>query len=371
MREALWLHHESILLSVPDAMIVIGEDGLIMEFSQAAQDMFGYTLEDVIGQNVSLLTTARDAAGHNGYIQNYINTREAKIIGKGRVVYAAKADGSEFPIYLHIGEARIDGRSIFTGFLRDLSEEKAMELRMAEMRADLSNFSRMSAVGTMASALAHELNQPLTAIANYLEACRDLLNTPDPDVIAMTQEALDAAARESVRAGQIVRKLRDYVSHGEIAAQPVPLEPLLHDSVSLVRGVSEGGLVQIGVDVGPDIHHVNVDAIQIQQVIVNLLKNAFEAFETTQGPKVDITARQDGAFVTIAVHDNGPGLSPEIAEQLFRPFTTSKTKGMGLGLSICRTIIEAHGGEIWCDAGVESGTSFQFKLPIPPKEDTP
>lgn len=360
--------------AVPDAMVVTGEDGLITEFSHAAQIMFGYSLEDVLGRNVSLLTTKRDASKHDGYMHNYLQSGERRIIGLGRIVYAKKADGTEFPIFLHIGEARIDGQSVFTGFIRDLSEQQALELRLAEMRADLTNFTRLSAVGTMASALAHELNQPLTAIANYLEASRDLLDAPDDkapsrEAIMMAQEALSAAANQSVRAGKIVRKLRDYVSDGQIAASDVALEPLLTDAVALVRGHSEGGNVHISVSTDTEIGDVHVDRIQIQQVIVNLLKNAFEALDAVDQPRVEITAKFEDEFVSVRVLDNGPGVSADISAQLFRPFTSSKTKGMGLGLSICRTIIEAHGGKIWCDTDVQSGTCFQFTLPASMKKN--
>lgn len=235
---------------------------------------------------------------------------------------------------------------------------------MREMQAELVHFSRLSAVGTMASALAHELNQPLTAIANYLEAGRDLLDTPDQESLSLAQEAMDEAAKQSVRAGVIVRKLRDYVARGEITARTVALRPLLNDSVSLALIGTSGDTVQITCDVAANITDVMVDPIQIQQVVINLLRNAFEALSDMAGARIDVSAtRLDDEFVTISITDNGPGIDPEIAEQLFRPFTTSKTTGMGLGLSICQTIVEAHGGEIRAHADLEEGTCFSFTIP--------
>lgn len=371
--EALQLHLESVLESVPDGMVIIDEDGRILQFSKAARDLFGYSAEEIVGQPVSILMTGHDARHHMQYMQSYDQSGKARIIGVGRVVMARKADGTEFPIDLKIGEAKIDGRSIFTGFLRDLSEKQQAELRMREMQAELVHFSRLSAVGTMASALAHELNQPLTAIANYLEAGRDLLDTPDQQSLDMVEEALDEAAKQSVRAGQIVRKLRDFVSRGEISTRPVDLTPLLEDAISLARIGMNSEAVKVQLLVEDMLGKVSADPIQIQQVVINLLRNAFEAISGRTGAEVELRAQASpkAGLVTIEVCDNGPGIEPEIAAQLFKPFTSTKTSGMGLGLSICQTIIEAHGGTIYAKATGEEGTCFCFTLPLatPERDD--
>lgn len=361
--EALQLHLASILESVPDAMIIINHAGTILQFSKAARELFGYAEDEVIGQHVSVLMTNRDADLHDAYMSRYEETQKPRIIGIGRVVMAKKSDGSEFPIDLKIGEAKLGDTSIYTGFLRDLTEKQQSELRMREMQAELVHFSRMSAVGTMASALAHELNQPLTAIANYLEAGRDILEEPDSGGLQMAQEAMDEAAKQSVRAGKIVRKLRDYVARGEISARSAPLRPLLNDAISLARIGTPSDTVKIRCEVDPSLQNVSVDPIQIQQVVINLLRNAFEALAEFAGAEVEIIA-EPGAegFANISICDNGPGIEPEIAAQLFRPFTTSKTSGMGLGLSICQTIIEAHGGSIHADATGHEGTCFRFTI---------
>jgi two-component system, LuxR family, sensor kinase FixL len=363
--EALQLHLASILESVPDAMIIINQAGTILQFSKAARELFGYSEAESIGKHVSILMTSRDADLHDAYMSRYEETQKPRIIGIGRVVMARKANGTEFPIDLKIGEAKIGDTSIYTGFLRDLTEKQQSELRMREMQAELVHFSRMSAVGTMASALAHELNQPLTAIANYLEAGRDILDAPDAEGLAMVQEAMDEAAKQSVRAGKIVRKLRDYVARGEISARATPLRPLLNDAVSLARIGTASDTVKITCVVDPSIKYVSVDPIQIQQVVINLLRNAFEALADLAGAEIEIEAeRTPEGHAAISICDNGPGIEPEIASQLFRPFTTSKTSGMGLGLSICQTIIDAHGGRIYAETTGAGGTCFRFTLPI-------
>ena len=360
---SLRTHLASILASVPDAMVVIDEHGRMIAFSAAAEAMFGYAAQDVLGRNVNLLMTGQDFDRHDVYMESYLGGKAPKIIGIGRLVLARRADGSEFPVDLKIGEARIGDRRIFTGYIRDITEQRRAEQRMRELQAELLHFSRMSTVGTMASGLAHELNQPLTAVANYLEASRDLLNSPDPKTVSMVQEALDEAAKQSVRAGRIIRRLRDYVARGEIDAKGCNLKSLLVDAVTLAKMGAEADPIDITLEVATGVT-VFVDQIQVQQVIVNLVRNAAEALVETPKGKIDISVQElDDRFVSIAVEDNGPGLPSDIADQLFRPFATSKSNGMGLGLSICKTIIEAHGGEISAKTGVNGGARFVFQLP--------
>ena len=358
------LHFQSILDSVPDAMVVTDESGTILAFSRAAEQLFGYKGEEVIGHAVNRLMAGRDKSNHDNYINNYMRTGHRQIIGKGRVVIAAKADGSLFPIDLKIGEARIGDHFLFTAFIRDLTEQQRAELRMQEMQSELVHFSRLSAVGTMASALAHELNQPLTAVANYLEASRDLLDSPAPETREILREALSEAATQAVRAGEIVRKLRSYVSRGEVDARPVNLDQVVADAIALSRTSRERADIPVTVQQAESISRVMADPIQIQQVIINLIRNAMDAMSDLEDAHIAIRAMPDDdpGFVSIEVCDNGPGLSPEMKETIFKPFATTKAHGMGLGLSICQTIVEAHGGTIRAVSSPQGGTCFRFTL---------
>ena len=361
--EALQLHLRSILASVPDGMIVIEEHGKILAFSSAAEKLFNYKANEVIGRDVSLLMGGHDEANHQTYVNNYLETGKRHIIGVGRVVSAKRSDGTIFPVDLKIGEAKVGDHYLFTAFVRDLSDQRRNELRMQEMQAELVHFSRMSAVGTMASALAHELNQPLTAVANYLEAARDLLESDSKDAKEILHEALDEASRQAVRAGEIVRKLRGYVSRGEIDARSVPLAPLLTDSIALARISGDMSDIPIDKDIEPDLGAVLADPIQIQQVAINLLRNAAEALTGSDAPQMRVSAHKGPeTFVTVEVCDNGPGMSDEVRKTLFKPFMTSKSQGMGLGLSICQTIVEAHGGKIEAVPAEQGGTCFRFTL---------
>lgn len=344
-------------------MIVINEGGKILAFSSAAEKLFGYAATDVIGKDVALLMSGHDEANHQTYIRNYVETGKRHIIGVGRVVTARRSDGTLFPVDLKIGEAQVGEHFLFTAFVRDLSEQRRNELRMQEMQAELVHFSRMSAVGTMASALAHELNQPLTAVANYLEAARDLLESDAENAREILHEALDEASRQAVRAGEIVRKLRGYVSRGEIDARSVPLAPLLVDSIALARISGDVADIPIEQQIAPNLGLVLADPIQIQQVVINLLRNGAEAMNGLESPKMKLVAALGPEdFVSVEVCDNGPGMSEEVRQTLFKPFMTSKSQGMGLGLSICQTIVEAHGGKIESIASDGGGSCFRFTL---------
>lgn len=359
-REAL-LH--SILATVPDAMIVIDEHGRIISFSTAAEQMFGYSEAELIGENVKMLMPAPDRDRHDGYMQRYMTTGEKRIIGIGRVTVGQRRNGSTFPMDLSVGEARTAESRVFTGFIRDLTERQEAEGRLETLQSELAHVSRVSAMGTMASSLAHELNQPLTAVANYVEAARDLLVEPTPETIAIVREALDDAATQSVRAGQIVRRLRDFISRGEIERRAEDLASLIAEANGLALiGTKELG-IDVRVEIDEDVGDVLVDRVQVQQVMLNLIRNAVEALSAVDDRRLTIKAdRVAEGMVRIAVTDNGPGIDNQISEQLFQPFVSTKDDGMGLGLSICETIVEAHEGQIWVETPDSGGTAFCFTL---------
>jgi two-component system sensor kinase FixL len=359
----------AILATVPDAMIVIDEQGLITSFSTTAQSLFGYSETEVIGENVSMLMPEPHHSAHDAYLRRYLETGEKRIIGIGRVVEGLRKDGSLFPMELSVGEARTGDHRAFTGFIRDLTEKFEAEARMQELQAELVHTSRLSAVGTLASALAHELNQPLAAIANYMAAGRDLVDDIKPETSVMLREALDESAKEALRAGQIVRRLRDFVSKGEIDTQILPLAKLINDATTLgLVGAREKG-VAWSIEIEPGIDNVLADRVQIQQVMVNLMRNAIEAMEYAPIKQLAICARPSGPEqVEISVADTGHGVPDDLIGQLFQPFISTKAQGMGLGLSICRTIIEAHGGHLTVQSNTNGGTIFTFTLPRASKE---
>lgn len=355
-------HLRSILETVPDAMVVIDEAGLMQDFSQAAERLFGWSAGEVVGKNVSMLMPSPYREAHNGYLHRYYRTGERRIIGVGRVVVGERKDGSTFPMELAVGEMRNGDRRYFTGFIRDLTERQQTETRLQELQTELVHVSRLTALGEMASSLAHELNQPLSAIANYLKGSKMLLDRPDPPLDRVSG-AVDKAADEALRAGQIIRRLRDFVARGETERSVESLSKLIEEAAALgLVGAKEHG-IRVRLDFNRDVDLVLADKVQVQQVVLNLIRNAIDAMIDTQKRELTVNvASTDDDMALVSVSDTGPGISPDIASQLFQPFVTTKRTGMGVGLSISRTIIEAHGGKIWVDENSGGGAIFRFTL---------
>ncbi|WP_246742440.1 PAS domain-containing sensor histidine kinase [Microvirga splendida] len=356
-------HLRSILETVPDAMVVIDEQARIQSFSATAVRLFGYLPDEVIGENVKLLMPAPYREQHDGYMQRYQNTGERRIIGIGRVVVGQRKDGSTFPMELAVGEMRSGGIRYFTGFIRDLTERQQTETRLQELQSELVHMSRFTALGEMASTLAHEINQPLTAITNYLKGCRRILERMEGDAVPMLRDAVNEAGEQALRAGQVIRHLREFVARGESERHVENLPKLIEEASALALvGAKEQG-VRVLFQLDQDAPYVLADRIQVQQVLLNLIRNAIEAMQESQRRELRIgTSLVDDSHVELRVEDTGPGLAPEVAAQLFQPFVTTKKHGMGVGLSICRTIVESHGGKIWAESKQGEGTTFHFTL---------
>ena len=347
-------------------MILIDEHGLIMSFSRTAEKVFGYLEDEVIGENVSILMPSPDREQHNAYLARYFATGERRIIGIGRAIIARRRDGSTFPADLSIGEATVGGKSIFTGFLHDLSERNETQRQLHMLQGELADVARVSQSGTLATAIAHEINQPLAAIVNYLEAAAVLLADGEQPDLRPIREAVNLCADEAIRAGEIIRRLRESATHGQTEKAVTKLRSTIETSVALViSGTITTGL-SVNIQINEEAEEVFADRIQVQQVLVNLIRNANEAMESIPSRMIDIIARpSDDGMVEVIVSDSGPGLDAKIAQRLFQPFATTKAEGRGLGLSICHAIIEVHSGRIWADRSPFGGTAFHFTLQRP------
>jgi two-component system, LuxR family, sensor kinase FixL len=363
-------HLQSILDTVPEAMIVIDERGVMSSFSSAAERLFGYAANEALGQNVRMLMPSPYRENHDNYIERYLRTGEKRIIGTGRVVVGARKDGSIFPMELAVGEMKSDKTRFFTGFIRDLTERQEVEARLQELQSELVHMSRLTALGEMASALAHELNQPLSAIANYMKGSRRLLQGRTDDQSQMIREAIDKAAEQSLRAGDIIRRLRDFVARGETERRIESLNKLLEEASALALVGTRDRGVRVTYVFDPTLDLVLVDKVQIQQVVLNLVRNAIESMEQSDRRDLTIATERDReGMASVKISDTGTGISPDIAAQLFQPFITTKPHGLGVGLSISRTIVESHGGLITVEPNPQGGTTFRFTVRAVSQED--
>jgi two-component system, LuxR family, sensor kinase FixL len=357
-------HLQSILDSIPDAMIVIDDHGHIQSFSSAAERLFGRSAADTLGKNVRILMPSPYREDHDSYLARYMRTGERRIIGIGRVVVGQRSDGSTFPMELSVGEMRVRDRRFFTGFIRDLTERQQTEARLQELQAELVHMSRLTAMGEMASALAHELNQPLSAITNYMKGSRRLLENSTEEGAVVLRDAMEKAAGQALRAGRIIKWLRDFVARGESERRVEDVKKLVEEASALALVGAKDKGVRVRFAFAPGLDFVLADKVQIQQVLLNLIRNAIEAMEDVETRELVVaTAPAPDNMVEISVADTGSGIAPEISAQLFQPFVTTKRQGMGVGLSISRTIIETHGGSIAQRANPGGGTVFSFTLP--------
>jgi two-component system, LuxR family, sensor kinase FixL len=370
-------HLRSILDSAPDAAVVIDETGIVHSFSAAAERLFGYRENEVTGRNVSMLMPPPFREHHDGYIARYLATGEKRIIGIDRVVTGQREDGSTFPMKLEVGEMNTGDGRFFTGFVRDLTERHKTERQLQELQTELARLSRLTAMGEMASTLAHEINQPLSAISNYLQGCNRLLESMDDPNAPKVREALAETTKQTLRAGHIIRQLREFVTHGETERSQQSVNMLVEEAsaLGLVGAKDEGVKAVFRFD--DSLGLVMVEKVQIQQVLLNLMRNAIEAMEgkdrkelcvATAISKTD-TDDNGRPMVEVSVADTGSGISEVIVSRLFQPFVTTKPAGMGVGLSISKRIVEAHGGRLWTEPNPGGGTVFHFTLEPAASED--
>ncbi len=352
----------SSLETVADATILIDDEGRILNFSPPAEAMFGWTAATAVGRSVNILMPANQGQAHDSHIERYLATGERRVIGSQRQVTGLRKDGSEFPMALRIGEARIGDRRVFTGVARDLTTMQDAERRSDELHAQLSQIWSLNSMGEMASVLAHELNQPLSAVANYLRAARTLianLELDDDDLI----EAVSRAGDQAVRAGEIIRTMRDLATRGGAEQKPESLSAMLREIDFIVGLMVRDAGARVFYDLYRGVDIVMADRIQIQQLAVNLIRNALDSVTKFPDREIKITTcpDADGNFV-VSVEDSGPGLDPTIMGRVFQPLSSTKPSGMGLGLSISRAIVENHGGRIWVEPSSLGGAAFRFVL---------
>lgn len=356
----------SVLDTAVDGIIVIDDKARILLFNRACEQMFGRRTADVIGSNVSVIMPPDFAAEHDGYVRHYLDTGEKRIIGIGREVRGQHADGTVFPLELSVGEAPTpDGRQ-FIGILRDLRARKQVEDRLNQLQAQLVHMTRVNAIDEMGAAIAHELNQPLTAVMLYLQAVARRLKASPAGGDEMTLDVLGRAVKEAERAGSIIQRMRQFVEKREPDRRPVSVNGLADEVLELAFLGSTGDGVEVRRGFATDLPDVEVDPVQIQQVLSNLVRNAVEAVKAAGGGWIRVATRRTDGAVAIDVGDSGTGIPDAAITGLFKAFTSNKRSGLGLGLAISRTIAQNHGGDLVVDPGGGGrGATFTLTLPVP------
>ena len=359
----------SITQTAPDAIVVIDESGIIDTINPAAERLFGYASDELVGENVKILMPSPYREAHDAHLAHYRETGRKRVIGIGRVVVGRRKDGTTFPARLSIGEIELEQGRLFTGFLHDITERQDIQRRAGILQQELMHASRLSAMGEMASGIAHELNQPLTAIMNYAKAARRRLERTEPDP-APIADLVDKAGHQAERAAEIIKRLRRFIRKDEIERRLEPINTAVEEAAALALIGASDRNIELIFSLDDALPPVLMDRIEVQQVVLNILRNAIEAFEGAGACKIRVSTRAKGLDrVEVDIRDNGPGLAPHVADDPFRPFQTTKADGMGIGLAISHTIIDAHGGQLWAENPPEGGAAFRFTLPVGSEAD--
>ncbi|XOV83293.1 MAG: sensor histidine kinase [bacterium] len=363
-----WLRDNAlnVLDSVVDAIITINADGIIQSVNASTVTLFGYDSAALVGQPVTILMPDPHKDKHQTYIERFLDTRKAQIIGIGRELTAVTRDGRIFPIYLAVNEIKTDQGSYFAGIIRDLTEPKANQQALLEQRERLARVGRLSTMGEMTASIAHEINQPLTAIAAYAQACMKLLEKEEPD-LARVADGLQKLNTQSLRAGAVIERIQRFVRHEGSQKELVDLNALMRDLLHLAAADARLHSVELIFELQPDLPALYCDPVQIQQVALNLIRNAIDAMleiDCCYGRDVVVSTGMVGSQAQVAVKDLGTGVNEENQPMLFSPFHTTKAEGMGMGLSICRSIMLEHGGDLSFVNNEEGhGATFYFRLP--------
>jgi two-component system sensor kinase FixL len=368
--------YRAIFDSAVEAVTVIDSAGIIQSANPSVERIFGYAPDELIGRSIGILMPEPDRSRHLDYIAHYLETGERAVIGIGREVEGLRKDGTTFPLELSVAEWKHGDHSCFTGIMRDISDrreaEEALlgsEERLRLLQNQFAYLARVNDLGEMAAAIAHEINQPLAAIVNYLNSAIFLADTGGytEQNFAYVTEDMNRASEQALRAGEIVRRLRAFISQGAGVRTIEPVARLVDGAMALALLDAKYSGITVETDIQAEGVSVEVDTIQIHQVIVNLLRNAVEAMIGSPSDReriLTVSARlESDDLVTFSVADTGPGISPDVYEHLFEPFVTSKMNGMGMGLSLCQRLIESHSGTISVENLPGLGAKFTFSLP--------
>ena len=356
----------SILNASIEGIIVINKSGIIVSVNSAVEKIFGFTAEELIDNSISLLMPIAMRKNQGYYLEKYLRIYIPKAIGQIREVEGLRKDGTLVPLDLTIAEFPLDGVQYFSGIVRDVSTRKAQELQEKEHLEKLAHVTRLGLMGEMASGIAHEVNQPLSAVVNYTQVCLRLLQNATPDM-AKLGEIMQKVNIQALKAGQIIHNMREFVKPRKIHRSTVDINELIYDAITLFESDFKQHLIDMRFELTKSLPNVYIDRVQIEQVLLNLIRNSTEALrdlpQFTQRKLSIETSLNPHNYIEVRVKDNGPGLTPQQQEKILTPFFTTKSSGMGMGLSISRSLVESHHGTLHFNSKEDKGTTFYFTLP--------
>jgi PAS domain S-box-containing protein len=354
-----------VVETASDAILSIDDGGTIQFANPASERIFGYKSSDLIGKPLTVLMPEFLRTAHESGLKRYLTTGQRHINWQGTEFRALRKNGQEFPVEVSFGELDRDGHRVFTGFIRDISKRKQAEDRLRETELELARVSRLTTMGELSASIAHEVNQPLTAVTNNGNACLRLLadHNLEPEVL---RHALKEMVADSTRAGAVIARIRAFIRKTPPQKIQVDINEVIQEVLVLAGHRLQENRVSLERQVTKDLPLVMADRVQLQQVLLNLLMNAIEAMSAvTNRPRLLWVQSQldESGDILVAIRDSGTGLSSE-ADSLFTPFVTTKADGIGMGLPISRSLIEGLGGRLWAEANVPHGAVFKFTLPV-------
>ncbi len=356
-----------VVEAAPSGMVIANSEGRITLVNEQVEAAFGYTRDELIGQLIEMLVPERFRSQHAGFRHGYFGDAQARPMGAGRELFARRKDGSEFPVEIGLNPIRTpEGLSVLASIV-DISERKRAELEQARQRNELAHLSRVTMLGELSVSLAHELNQPLTAILSNAQAVERFLAQDDVDLTEVREIISDIVAEDN-RAGEIIRRLRLLLKKGEAQhhSDDIDINNIVQEVLKLARNDFINQNVAVTAELGENLPKVTGDRVQLQQVLLNLVLNGCEAMEDCEPSerRLRVVTKLDNGAVRVSVTDRGGSIPEGKMDRVFEPFFTTKAAGMGLGLSVCRTIISAHRGKIWAANNLDCGATFHFELPV-------
>jgi PAS domain S-box-containing protein len=355
-----------ILEIAEEGVISVDASHRITLFNRAAEEIFQYRADEVIGRPLEMLLPTRFTERHRDHVEAFARSSAAwRRMGAQREIYGRRRDGTEFPANASISKSDINGRPEFTVFLRDVSARKRTERELVEAKAELARVARVTTMGELAASIAHEVNQPLAAVVANGKACLRWLGAQPPDE-REAREAIERVIRDANRASEVIARIRAFLKRGDSHRALVRIDEVVREVIDMVRSEARRHAVTLRAEPDDNLPPVLADRVQLQQVLINLAMNAIEAMSAVDGRArvLTIGAALDGSgSVVLMVRDSGAGLDASQRERIFDAFYTTKPEGMGMGLAITRSIVEAHGGRIWATANEGPGETFHFTFP--------